>query len=427
MPKILINEKDKTSPGTPGSYANYSVLITGYMGRTPVLEDVYSDDGKTVVTKADKVLPDTNGVYEFNSADDFEKIIGCTDIEKEVSVFDTETNQTVKRTERHYGNRMAYELLNLGYVVIYKPINAISEMNDADFWEVFKDKASYDFRFVSHGLLETNHDEAVTTALKARKTLIEADRAKLNSIDKFASQVEKDEWDRILSDVRAAEGFDALTQEEKSAAEKAAKDNVDNIQAVSDKVSEAKHNKYLCVIGNKDATITGLVNGEAVELDPEAGYIGEGYTGFRDTNATLPYNNYLTALDETEQAEKQIKAEENRHASICVTSGVFNAINGFIAQLASYRIQDGVVACDGRGDCIALIELDERKYCDANAINKAENLIIEGMKEMSSSIGQEGAYCAMTVPSVYYKMSQGVKKFPAAFHYLACDLYLCLW
>ena len=30
MPKILINEVDNTSAGTPSRYGNYSVLITGY-------------------------------------------------------------------------------------------------------------------------------------------------------------------------------------------------------------------------------------------------------------------------------------------------------------------------------------------------------------------------------------------------------------
>ena len=32
MPRILINEVDMTSAGTPGNYSNYAVLITGYMG-----------------------------------------------------------------------------------------------------------------------------------------------------------------------------------------------------------------------------------------------------------------------------------------------------------------------------------------------------------------------------------------------------------
>ena len=66
MPKILINEKDNTSSGTPGNYSNYSVLITGFMG---------NGDGITV--KAD-----SNGVYEFNSAQDFKDTICLVPPEK---------------------------------------------------------------------------------------------------------------------------------------------------------------------------------------------------------------------------------------------------------------------------------------------------------------------------------------------------------
>ena len=45
MPKILINETDYTSAGTPGDYSNFAVLITGYMGRTAVPE--YAENGTT--------------------------------------------------------------------------------------------------------------------------------------------------------------------------------------------------------------------------------------------------------------------------------------------------------------------------------------------------------------------------------------------
>ena len=32
MPRILINENDKTGAGLAGKYSNYAVLITGFMG-----------------------------------------------------------------------------------------------------------------------------------------------------------------------------------------------------------------------------------------------------------------------------------------------------------------------------------------------------------------------------------------------------------
>ena len=164
MPRILINEKDKTSPGTPGSYANYSVLIAGYMG--------------TPSTKADAIIveADSNGVYEFNSKQAFEDTIGLADVKKTVT----------SKDEYHYGNRMAYELLNLGYTVVYKPINSIADMKSEAFWEIFKDKVSYDFRFISHGLLETNHDATAYNLLTARKTVIQDD---VNKFQTFTENV----------------------------------------------------------------------------------------------------------------------------------------------------------------------------------------------------------------------------------------------
>lgn len=236
MPKILINEKDLTSPGTPADYSNFAVLLTGFSG-TP---------GKA------SVEADANGVYEFTSKQDFIETIGtCA---PEITVQGDDSAETVY----HYGNQMAYELLGMGYKVIYKPITSIDEILEETFWDVFKDKSNYDFRFISHGLL--------------------------------------------------------------------AHDNI-------------------------------------------------------------------------------------------------NEANGLIANLAAYVADDVSGEC-GRGDCIALIELDERSYSE-NAADKPEIQIINAIEQMAQINERNGKYCAMTVPSVEYKMSanelfENNKKFPGAFHYLAC-------
>lgn len=89
----------------------------------------------------------------------------------------------------HYGNQMAYELLGLGYTVLFKAMmpltaeeladkeakaneadaegvsylkaedSAVAQINDGDFWECLKDKSTYDFRYLVTGLL-TNNDMA---------------------------------------------------------------------------------------------------------------------------------------------------------------------------------------------------------------------------------------------------------------------------
>lgn len=94
----------------------------------------------------------------------------------------------------HYGNQMAYELLGLGYTVLYKKMTeytaaeleaiikkddgvdaeasdlgitvvaakyskAATELADPNFWECLRDKSTYDFRYLVTGLL-TNNDGA---------------------------------------------------------------------------------------------------------------------------------------------------------------------------------------------------------------------------------------------------------------------------
>ena len=154
MPRILINERDYTNPGTAGSYANYAVLITGFAG-TP------STDADATIIK-----PDSNGVYEFTSAKAFSDTIGLA-------------APDISDTICHYGNQMAFELLNMGYTVIFKTIDNVADLADEAFWEIFKDRANYDFRFVTHGLLRSTTASAETLARLAELEEALAELAKI--------------------------------------------------------------------------------------------------------------------------------------------------------------------------------------------------------------------------------------------------------
>lgn len=356
MPKILINEKDRTSPGTPASYANYSVLIPGFTDRTPVLLNA---DGSNV-EDADKIQPDSNGVYEFSSKQDFEDTIGFSATEKKAGVADIKN----ANGEVHYGKRMAHALLNMGYTVIYVPITSVLDANGITtetFWELFKDKASYDFRFVSHGLLETSGSKEAYDKLKARLSAVKKD------IEKFAEIKSEDAYTAI-----------AGTKDKDGHIWFASYDGETGNHLISgDKVTTYKYDAAMAAFG-------------------------------------IPENGKAVAESEAEKLIAKADAAD-------VTAGTINNVNSHIAKLASYRTDEtGNVLCGGRGDCVALIELYESCYAPATPGVRPEAAIIEGIQEMSSSIGDEGAYCALTVPSVYYKMSNGVEKFPGAFHYLAC-------
>jgi hypothetical protein len=88
----------------------------------------------------------------------------------------------------HYGNQMAFELLGQGFTVIYLSLGTVpstakefievlktisaTDTNKTDIWGIFKDKASYDFRFVTHGLLSAHDTHEVAAAKNAYETAV---------------------------------------------------------------------------------------------------------------------------------------------------------------------------------------------------------------------------------------------------------------
>ena len=71
----------------------------------------------------------------------------------------------------HLGNQIAFELLGLGYTVLYKKIETLSELDSEDFWEPLKDRAVYDFRYVTTG--DYSSLNAVKAAIKLAKKVNE--------------------------------------------------------------------------------------------------------------------------------------------------------------------------------------------------------------------------------------------------------------
>ena len=351
MPKILINEKDYTNPGAPDGYANYSVLIAGFVG---------DGDGKTVT-------PDSNGIYEFSSAQSFEDTIGLVapHFEKDGVAIS------------HYGNQMAYELLNLGYSVIYIPIDldtCAEALTNANTWEIFKDKANYDFRFITHGLLESSD----TTNVEHRSGELHEAIATLNE-----EVLDCDDESLIIADRFSITSNTIF-------------DDVDNRLELAEAHNTLYSELYQALCNETHTEIPGLV-------DPATG------------------NYYTTCYEAINGVLAEIQAIEKSLANAITRATIDNA-NMQIANLAKY-VADEPADVTGRGDCIALIEMDEKAY--VNYTSKPEHAIISAIRAMSGINEANGKYCAMTVPSVVYNKTteevfNGNKKFPGAFHYLAC-------
>lgn len=139
MPKIIINEIDNTSAGI-GPYNSFAVVVPGF-------------------TKcgADKKIFDENGVYECSSQKDFEDNIGCVD--GRITTVEDSGNMAKSGEPIHLGNQIAYELLGLGYKVLYKTLGdnvetaALKQLDETNFWAPLADKSTYDFRYIIVGML----------------------------------------------------------------------------------------------------------------------------------------------------------------------------------------------------------------------------------------------------------------------------------
>lgn len=368
MPKILINEKDRTSPGTPDSYANFAVLVAG-LAKTELTPEE-AEAGLSIKAWEDKrtEAKDSNDVYEFSSAEAFKDTIGL--VAPEI--------QTDGDSNYHYGNQMAYELLNMGYTVIYKVVeaNRLGDLGSESFWADFKDKASYDFRFITHGLLESTDfasDEDRTAYETAAELLAETKLAvaALQKIDKKYPLVE---------------------------------------------VGELPEGET-----NPNTELTDLRNAGYAAL------LGK-YTKAFKKNASNVYENFQEAYNALVGGNKikTLEADVASKRGGRVTTVLINEANGCIANLAKYVAVDSGKELPGRGDCVALIEADEKAYVSATGVQtNPEVKIIEAINKMTGINADNGKFSALTVPSVHYIMADNEifgknKKFPGAFHYLAC-------
>jgi hypothetical protein len=364
MPKILINEIDKTNPGTPGGYSNYSVLIPGFMG---------NGDSTTIA-------PDSNGIYEFRAVQDFIDTIGLVapKATASIEVGEGEEASAVTQELYHYGNQMAYELLKQGYSILYMPItpdNCIDVLSNANTWEIFKDKANYDFRFVTHGLLESSD----TSTLEAEEKMLDEALQTLNN------------------------------------------KNVITYNADSMTVT----------IGGKDLQIGQLTNADLERVNSSNEAYQELYNELISEDSELVVEGlidpdtkeyYASSVSAVTGVLKRMRTVLSLLAA-CITDVTINTVNNNIANLAKYVKESDTVGIPGRGDCVALIELDENVYADSTT--NPEIAIIRAVNAMSGIDAACGKYCALTVPSVVYNMIpedefDGNKKFPGAFHYLAC-------
>lgn len=217
MPKIVIREIDNTNAGG-AAYANFSVVVPGFVGATANL-DVFDENGvyecktqqdfKTNVGLTSSIKHKVASAEEPVTAEDWDEAKALTSDEfdtyvaegklylaapnttgnigerrdetyiYELATVENKSKYVFKANaeasaegcqlfmlldkighddiyEAHHGNQIAYELLGLGYTVLYKKLDATVYLEDFNFWEPLRDKTLYDFRYLISGLIKGN-------------------------------------------------------------------------------------------------------------------------------------------------------------------------------------------------------------------------------------------------------------------------------
>ncbi len=434
MPRININEKDYTSPGASLDYANFAVLITGFEGASPEGTNLkhpvshrlareraeVTEDGTVINVYNRPVAPDEYNVYEFTSSQDFEETIGLCPPRHVFNAGDS--------IMYHYGNQMAYELLKLGYTVIYKPISSILELTDENTWEIFKDKSSYDYRFISHGLLTS--DPTLSDFLRDPDVLAK-DALIALADEAFAPYTPN--YKRTLTVIQNGVSY-SLDAESLIA-------NSMNIKksqiSLSDTVQKLSFQGIALETEDQEKLIKGIQEAFTEMIEPNSAkynkHLGEYVKKKAEEARKAKVKNFEATFEGCWNDLGTFIAEANAGLSASITPETISRANACIANLATYvsDISDSDIPAvtSGRGDCIALIEMDESIYTKTSS-KKPEKLILDAINSEFSSVinNQNGTYCALTVPSVYYKSLStdrnnvwgGNNKLPGAFHYLAC-------
>lgn len=213
IPKVTAEEGDEVPALTEYAVYYNTINTTGYIGKLKDKDFEYievnaasemADEFALVPTVEPAENPDTI-VFEARARAIYPAYyVIKTGVDEAGVAYEGQNGSYVEDRITHYGNQMAYELLGLGYTVLFKKIDelddkafatvmkadyvidsetgfvledahgakilkptasAINAISELAFWECLKDKSTYDFRYLVTGLM-TGNDQANTAILE---------------------------------------------------------------------------------------------------------------------------------------------------------------------------------------------------------------------------------------------------------------------
>jgi hypothetical protein len=441
MPKIVINEYDLSKAGI-GEYENFSVVVPGFLA-----EDKYIEvDGHYELTADAKAVFDENGVYECSSQLDFENNVG-----KRAATFTTFTT-TAQPTAP-----IVHTVIKLNENLIL-PEDETTKVDAPE-------GGTVTIEYLNQDDYTKAYNAAMRGILPTADTPIPEDDAEAEGDPTFGVYYTEKAKNRNVGELKTKKyNYIKVEAPEEGAIVYTGDEAEDGtlelaIQAAPDKESYAIiMNDNIGANGEYvEDRITHYGNQMAYEL------LGLGYTVL--FKAMMPYTtaelnaaaekitNFITEEVEAEDGTKETQAVVNENgaktlnaeatATAQINDGNFweclkdkstydfrylvtglltnnDMANKCIFEIADHSeeiLLDDASIQDGRGDCIALIDLDCATY-----EGKTQTQAIPAMAKEAAEWAS--AYAAVFAPYVTYLMSDDPvynnKTFPASFHYLAC-------
>jgi hypothetical protein len=465
MPKIVINEYDLTKAGT-GEYRNFSVVVPGFLS-----EDKYvlvGDEGnrKYELGPEAKAVFDENGIYECSSTIDFEQNIGkraatvtsCfaamnAKAPKPSMMLCYDPNLAVADGflfEEGAGNtptKITYQSYD-AYTIAFN--QALEGFVPASAEEVFDAKTEG----------KTANDKIGVYYATAREDGAEHVGRLLAENVKYNAVVKGEYGPVNMPDVAEAHATEELILE---ATEVPSYDTYyiideDNLGTngdyVEDRIShygnqmayeligmgytvlfkamtEYSADEITKIVATRDEETGEIVNGEdgkpVVDLNTVGTdvLVANGTSVFEDIDGAVVLNSDYSAINQLGSAEFwECLKDKSTYDFRYIVTGLLthnDAANTCILEVADHSeeiLLDDASIHDGRGDCIALIDLDCAAY-----VGKTQSAAIPELAKEAAK--WSSAYAAVFAPYVTYLMADDKdynnnKTFPASFHYLAC-------
>ena len=95
MPRININEKDRTSPGTPGGYSNNTVLIAGFSAYSEEEIKAMQDENKKLAEENKSLKEENSNLKTKNE----EQVSAIKELKDDVAKFKEEVKQEFAKTQ----------------------------------------------------------------------------------------------------------------------------------------------------------------------------------------------------------------------------------------------------------------------------------------------------------------------------------------